>query len=606
MSLYDNATLIMLPGGRKVGKIYSQKPVNGSGDFAFTRNIAKYVKGKTGLLEEVAANVPAFAWVPERSRYALNIEPARTNLLLKSNDFLAASWTRPVGSIASVDDNAAISPDGTQNADRVNFVEQADKDLGLQQVVNITGGLIYVYSIYAKGEGANIGKKISIRVKNVDGANINSDLEAVLTNTWTRYSVQITFAADNTQGVVIISQAVANAAERADACLLYGIQAEQGAAFTSYINTDIDPVTRPADVATVDVLPTINKITYNIDGVDTEVSIDEILDTYTAPAGNIERVIFQSDLSVYDFTAPSDLTATVNDETGAVDLEWVINSQNCAGHKIYISSDNENFILKGTVLDQTNVYAVTELDPEVSYLYFKVVSFKGTRISQAVFIGTEVNVFPSVLTDGNTIAWYDYKKIDSILKDGSNAVSQWRDQITSGRALLQPIGSNQPTYTSDGILFDGVDNFMKTEAFDLNQPEFIYIVLKQITWTAFNALMDGYTALSGFLYQKDAQPKISARVGGVFIENSGLALDTVGIIRVLFNGGESKLQINNNAAITGSVGVGNMDGFVLGSNAAGNAQYGNILVKEIIIRTVVDSAENEALIYNYLKTKYGL
>ena len=64
MSIYDKSSLVLIPSGTKTGKIFSQKPVSGDGDFTFTRASA-------------ATRVNADG----------NIEKETGNLLLQSNNF---------------------------------------------------------------------------------------------------------------------------------------------------------------------------------------------------------------------------------------------------------------------------------------------------------------------------------------------------------------------------------------------------------------------------------------------------------------------------------------------------------------------------------------
>ena len=64
MSIYDKASLVLIPSGTKTSKVYSQKPVNGDGDFTFSRSTA-------------ATRVNADG----------NIEKETQNLLLQSNNF---------------------------------------------------------------------------------------------------------------------------------------------------------------------------------------------------------------------------------------------------------------------------------------------------------------------------------------------------------------------------------------------------------------------------------------------------------------------------------------------------------------------------------------
>jgi hypothetical protein len=64
MSIYDKSSLVLIPSGTKSGKVFSQKPVSGDGDFTFTRSSA-------------ATRVNADG----------NIEKETQNLLLQSNTF---------------------------------------------------------------------------------------------------------------------------------------------------------------------------------------------------------------------------------------------------------------------------------------------------------------------------------------------------------------------------------------------------------------------------------------------------------------------------------------------------------------------------------------
>jgi len=210
--------------------------------------------------------------------------------------------------------------------------------------------------------------------------------------------------------------------------------------------------------------------------------------------------------------------------------------------------------------------------------------------------------YPAVLDDGNTVAWFDY--LENITMDGSNLVRIWGDKSVEGNDLLQAVGTRQPLWSADGVLFDGIDNFMKCIAFPWNQPEFIYMVMKQITWTNFDYFFDGNALNSGVMFQRGVTPNISLYAGAELGPNINMILNQWKIVRILFNGIASKLQINEIAAITGDAGAANMGGFTLGCPAdALFGRFSNIEVKEIIGRS---SAVGEAAIYSYLSTKYGI
>lgn len=212
---------------------------------------------------------------------------------------------------------------------------------------------------------------------------------------------------------------------------------------------------------------------------------------------------------------------------------------------------------------------------------------------------------PAILNDGNTVAWFDAAE-SYIVKDGSDFVSQWTDRSGSTNHLLQAAGTNQPLWSTDGVLFDGVDNFMKCVAFTYNQPEQIYIVLKQVTWVNGDTISDGDTNTAGRFRQTSSTPNVSANAGSASTDNANLVLDTFAIIRILFNGASSELIINVTTPVTGNFGANNMAGFTIGSRGDGAGGYTNIQVKEIILRNIADTAESEGQIYNYLSNKYGI
>ena len=72
MSLYKDASLVMIPSAYKDGKLYSIRPTDGDGDFTFSRgsNLAATRVDVNGLIEK-----------------------GRENVLLHSNDFTLGNWS---------------------------------------------------------------------------------------------------------------------------------------------------------------------------------------------------------------------------------------------------------------------------------------------------------------------------------------------------------------------------------------------------------------------------------------------------------------------------------------------------------------------------------
>ena len=98
MSIYDKSSLVLIPSGTKTGKVFSQKPVSGDGDFTFTRASA-------------ATRVNADG----------NIEKETGNLLTYSNTFDNAAW----GNSGAFVTGGESGYDGTNNAWRLGAVNSS-------------------------------------------------------------------------------------------------------------------------------------------------------------------------------------------------------------------------------------------------------------------------------------------------------------------------------------------------------------------------------------------------------------------------------------------------------------------------------------------------
>ena len=97
MSLFEDASLIVTPNGRKAGKIYALKPFNGSGDLTVVRATTKTEVNASGVIVDVPINVPSFDYT-NASCPSILVEPQRTNLVFPSD--IATTQTRTVTATA--------------------------------------------------------------------------------------------------------------------------------------------------------------------------------------------------------------------------------------------------------------------------------------------------------------------------------------------------------------------------------------------------------------------------------------------------------------------------------------------------------------------------
>ena len=118
MSIYDKASLVLIPSGTKTSKVYSQKPTNGDGDFTFSRSTAATRVNASG-----------------------NIEKETSNLLLQSNTFSNAVWA----GASTTETSGQSGYDGTNNAW---LLEKLVANGNISQSVSANN--LMTYSVYAK------------------------------------------------------------------------------------------------------------------------------------------------------------------------------------------------------------------------------------------------------------------------------------------------------------------------------------------------------------------------------------------------------------------------------------------------------------------------
>jgi len=162
---------------------------------------------------------------------SLLVEPQRTNIVNYSEQFETASWTT-FASNATVTANNVISPDGTQNADRVVFGLNGY----IYQEKAITGWASATLSIYTK----TTTQKIVFGGATPAGTDTYSTIN--VGNGWYRQILKRTFTISGT-GLLQILPIGSN-----ETLYFWGCQVEQGSYATSYVPTVASSVTRNADV----------------------------------------------------------------------------------------------------------------------------------------------------------------------------------------------------------------------------------------------------------------------------------------------------------------------------------------------------------------------
>lgn len=187
---------------------------------------------------------------------AMLIETSATNFVPYSEDFEAGNWSLVAlgtGSNPVITPDYAVSPDGTQNASRIQFDKgsgTSSSDLSiLRYNVSVTSGLSYSKSIYLKSNTSEAYDLILHESADASGTNVK---KITVTPEWQRFDVY-GVVSSTTAGISfgLRNINVTGVSDTADV-LAYGAQLEAGSVATSYIPTSGSAGVRSSDNLVID------------------------------------------------------------------------------------------------------------------------------------------------------------------------------------------------------------------------------------------------------------------------------------------------------------------------------------------------------------------
>jgi len=193
-------------------------------DMDVTRATAATRVDENGLVADVLSNVPRIDYTGGGCPHIL-AEPQRTNLIPYSEDL--TQWNKGNLTISS---DAIVSPDGTQNADTLNVID--DNDF-IYEGATTTASTEYVFTFYVKrGTIAESSLKLAI-YDDTNNAFIVSDISYSASDSeWTRVTQSFTTPV----GCILIrAYAFRNSSTTLGTFSVWGAQLEEGSYATSYI-----------------------------------------------------------------------------------------------------------------------------------------------------------------------------------------------------------------------------------------------------------------------------------------------------------------------------------------------------------------------------------
>jgi len=283
-------SLLIVPARFKTGKLYSQIPTSGAGDFTVTRNTAARRFDSAGLVASVASGIPRLDYYTSGGVTgcpALLVEPAATNLAFHSETWASGNnWTLDAVTRVTGSTSAFLAPDGTFTANALSPTS-ANVFHGLYSNSSTQNtyisGTIYTQSAFFKQGTGVAGRYVQLTytgggqftqngyanfdlqlgtVAVVSGTSADTNRTARIENYgngWYRCSLTATCnAAGNGIGVLpVLVNASGNTRAQSfsgtvtDTLYGWGAQLETGSVATSYIPTTAGTGSRSADVVSV-------------------------------------------------------------------------------------------------------------------------------------------------------------------------------------------------------------------------------------------------------------------------------------------------------------------------------------------------------------------
>ncbi len=167
--------------------------------------------------------------------------------------------------------------------------------------------------------------------------------------------------------------------------------------------------------------------------------------------------------------------------------------------------------------------------------------------------------------------------------------------------MYQGTAANQPILTiaasGNYLTFDGSNDYLKSAAFSLSQPETVYFVGSQVTWTSGDIVYDGNSGSERMIVgQQTGSPQLQIFGGTTYTASVSPTLATNIVLSSVFNAASSSNRLNRNAAATGNPGASAANGFTLGGAFNGSVPASFTAQEVLVYSGAHDKATQERVI----------
>ena len=207
----------------------------------------------------------------------------------------------------------------------------------------------------------------------------------------------------------------------------------------------------------------------------------------------------------------------------------------------------------------------------------------------------------------NKILWLDSEDLTTIVKDVSNYVEQWNDKSGLSNNITAPLATNEPLFSTDGIIFDGTNDIMSCVfSSTYSQPVTVYIVIKQRSTEIVSYYLDATTQTGNwYVFRRTTGDNLNLYAGVSVNTYVKAGIFDKTLFKIEYNGSSTEIFENGVSKGVVNTGTNTINSIVVGAEQTGafysDVNYYEILYVEGILTTEVDAELN-----SYFKKKYNL
>jgi len=217
------------------------------------------------------------------------------------------------------------------------------------------------------------------------------------------------------------------------------------------------------------------------------------------------------------------------------------------------------------------------------------------------------------LTILGSLAWWVRADLGITIGTG---VSAWADQSGNAVNFTQGTGASQPTLVASAIngkpavQFDGVDDRMNATFARVapgTQPFYLWLVMKQIAWTAGVRIIGDFVVNGCFLLQNSASPQIAQFNAATANSGGGATVGSYFRVESQFSNSTSD-YIKKGSTNTTGANAGNGAGggtWQLGARGDSAGSPANVEIAEAFLFLGTPTAQNRTDLDAYCTARYG-